>query len=158
MPLLWGRFPELQLYLAGGFSEKINELNNDRRVIVTGYRDSLVPYIKEAMIFVSPIFFGAGVKTKILEAMYLEKIVVGSEQSFNAIECNDRKDCIMIYDEQDPLIWSDEITKILNDFNSFIYLGCNAKKTILKYHNWENIRKIYYNEYNKFLLNDENHL
>lgn len=65
------RFADVKLYLVGrNPSERLNEAaRNAKDVVVTGYVDSVFPYIMGATVYVSPLRFGAGVKNKVLEAM-----------------------------------------------------------------------------------------
>lgn len=147
MPLLWTKKPNVKLYLAGGNpSEKLKNLN-EKRIEVTGFVDSLVPYIQKSKIFLSPIFFGAGVKTKVLEAMYLEKIVVGTPQSFNAIYSEDGRDCLKVDEYRSPGAWVKVICETLDQFEARESIGLEAKKSILKKHDWRVVKVNYLNEY-----------
>ncbi|OUR98797.1 hypothetical protein A9Q84_05125 [Halobacteriovorax marinus] len=147
MPLLWDKKPNVKLYLAGGNpSEKLKNIT-DKRIEVTGFVDSLVPYIQKSKIFLSPIFFGAGVKTKVLEAMYLEKIVVGTPQSFNAIYSEDGRDCLKVDDYRNPNAWVEVICETLDQFELRESIGREAKKSIQEKHDWSEVKINYLNEY-----------
>lgn len=149
MPLLWRSRRQAKLYLAGSNPSDALLSIKDDRIIVTGFVDSLVPYLTKCKIFVSPIFFGAGVKTKVLEAMFLEKIVVGSPGSFKAIMCEDKKDCLIVKKPRDAAEWVKVIDNILNNFDSYQMIGPNAKKSIINNHDWSQVRL----KYNKIYEN-----
>lgn len=54
-------------------------------VVVTGTVDSIWPYISRVTVFVYPMFAGAGLQNKILEAMHAAKPVVTTPISLNSI-------------------------------------------------------------------------
>ncbi len=55
-------------------------------VEVTGHVPDVRPYLESAMIFVSPLRFGAGIKNKVLEAMAMRKPIVATPLSCDGID------------------------------------------------------------------------
>lgn len=71
-PLVLRNFPEMRFYIIGSNpTEQILKLQSDS-IIVTGYisDEELINYYKQCRLAVAPLRFGAGVKGKIIEAMY----------------------------------------------------------------------------------------
>jgi glycosyltransferase involved in cell wall biosynthesis len=143
MPILRKRKLEVRLILAGGNPVSQIKSRACADIIVTGFVESLTKLIRSARIFLSPIFFGAGVKTKVLEAMYLESIVVGTPESFYAIEAVVGEDVISVEDKKNPKAWADIIEKILERPGDYKKFGSRAKEAILKNHRWEHVRELY---------------
>lgn len=61
----------------------------NNHVIFTGRVDNLVEYIRKSQIFLSPILYGTGIKTKILEAMSMGVPVVTNDVGAEGIEAKD---------------------------------------------------------------------
>ena len=151
MPLLWKIKPEIKVYFVGaGAPERLKNFQDDR-VMVTGFVESLMPYMKKAQIFISPIFFGAGTKTKVLEAMGMGKLVVGTKDSFTGILCTDGHDCLVIDPPRDMELWITKIIDVLEGKDEISKLENNARETIEKFHDW-NVNKLnYVKEYRELL-------
>jgi glycosyltransferase involved in cell wall biosynthesis len=149
MPLLRKRNLGVRLILAGGNPVHDIKERAAADIIVTGFVDSLTPLIRSSKIFLSPIFFGAGVKTKVLEAMYLESIVLGTPESFYAIEAQVGVDVLSVEDRFNPEAWAREIIKILEHPNDYQGVGARAKQAILSHHQWSHVRELYHAEFEK---------
>ena len=68
MPLLWGKHPELKVYLVGyGPSEELLT-RQSARVIVTGKVNKVTSYLEKIDVVVVPLHFESGTRYKILEA------------------------------------------------------------------------------------------
>ncbi|HPZ06889.1 MAG TPA: glycosyltransferase [Candidatus Eremiobacteraeota bacterium] len=91
-PLILTKIPDIKVYLVGSNpSDKILELSSDN-IIITGYvsDEVLRDYYKKCRIFVAPLRYGAGLKGKIVEALYNKIPVVttsvGAEGFFKGEE------------------------------------------------------------------------
>ena len=83
MPNLLKKDPEYELVLIGKGSEQYSSREN--RIDGKGYVEDLVLEINKSEIFVSPIFYGAGIKNKVLEALACGIPVIGSTVSFEGV-------------------------------------------------------------------------
>jgi polysaccharide biosynthesis protein PslH len=65
--------PRAELVLAGAnpTASLLSAAEDDRSIVVTGPLPSLVPVLRGTDLFVCPLRIGGGIKTKILEALYL---------------------------------------------------------------------------------------
>jgi len=143
LPMLWERKLEVKIYFLGVGAPDFLKNHPDERIIVTGFVDSLIPYMKKTSLFVSPLFFGAGTKTKVLEVMGHGKVVVGTKESFTEIECQDERDCIVIDPPRDTEQWVNKIISLLVDKDRIRQVEVEAKKTVESHHDWE-VNKLAY--------------
>ena len=68
---LINKFPEMNLEIAGSFSQEISHLSEKPKIRLHGFVDSSMDFISSHGIFIAPILSGSGVKMKVLEAMSL---------------------------------------------------------------------------------------
>jgi len=84
-PRVQRHVPTARLYLVGGNPPSELRAYASDAVIVTGRVPDLRPYFEMALIFVSPLRLGAGIKNKILEAMAMQVPVVATPLSCDGI-------------------------------------------------------------------------
>jgi glycosyltransferase involved in cell wall biosynthesis len=83
--LVQQRIPQARLMLVGNNPPaNLIGLASDA-IHIPGYVPDLRPYLQQALIFVSPLRFGAGIKNKVLEAMAMQKPVVATPLSCDGI-------------------------------------------------------------------------
>ncbi len=87
MPGLRKKYPELEFLIIGSYpSDALQELDSkEAGISVTGFVDDYRPYLFAGNAFVAPIFTGAGMRVKILEAMACGIPVVGTGLSMNGV-------------------------------------------------------------------------
>ena len=84
---------DVKFMVIGKCSDSIREqYKNNNHVVFTGRVDSLVEYIRKSQIFLSPILYGTGIKTKILEAMSIGVPVVTNDVGAEGIAAKDGKE------------------------------------------------------------------
>ena len=87
MPQVWERHPRCRLLIVGADpSAEVKHLARDARIIVTGYVKDVRPYLLRAAVAVSPVLYGAGVQTKVLECMAAGLPVVASPQACSGLQ------------------------------------------------------------------------
>jgi glycosyltransferase involved in cell wall biosynthesis len=78
-PRLKKVLPDLHCYIIGrNPGKELQRLCNDPAIHLTGEVDNIWDYIRAVDVFVFPLFSGAGLQNKVLEAMYACKPVVAS--------------------------------------------------------------------------------
>lgn len=70
LPLIKEVYSEVKVTIIGKFKENEFADINDKNVHFMGFVDDLEEYVKKATVFICPLFFGSGMKVKIIEAMY----------------------------------------------------------------------------------------
>jgi glycosyltransferase involved in cell wall biosynthesis len=132
--LIKDKIPNIKLYIVGKDpSEDILKLTNDASVIVTGYVDDVRPYLARASVVTLPIH-GYGIKTRVLEAMAMEKAVVISSKGIHGINVMPEKDIIIA---DDPTEFARRVIELLNDENLRYRISSNARKLMEEEYSWE---------------------
>ena len=75
--------------------ELIDRYEGNDRIVFTGRVDDLRPYIKATTVFLSPIVFGTGIKTKILEAFAMGMPVITNSVGIEGIEAENEVHCLI---------------------------------------------------------------
>lgn len=86
LPIVQQQVPRTRLLLVGNNPPEAVRLMASDSVEVTGRVHDVRPYQEQALIFVCPLRFGAGIKNKVLEAMAMGKPLVGTRLSFDGID------------------------------------------------------------------------
>lgn len=122
--------PQMKFYIVGSNpSEQINNLQNDR-VIVTGFisDEKLEELYSTCRIVVAPLRYGAGVKGKIVEAIYYQIPVVTTSIGAEGLE--DAEKVMLITDEVTEFI--DKVTQLYNSDELWIKLSNASGEYIQK--------------------------
>ena len=87
LPIVKAQIPQVRLMLVGNNPpHALTSLAlKDDSIEVTGRVPDMRPYLDKAMIFVSPLRYGAGIKNKVLEAMAMQKPIVATPLSCDGI-------------------------------------------------------------------------
>ena len=85
MPQIWRELPAVKLLLVGNNPADWMRNLNDDRIEVTGHVPDVQPYLARATAFVCPLRIGAGLKTKVLEALAMGIPLVATPLSIDGI-------------------------------------------------------------------------
>jgi len=146
LPLVKREILDIKVYIVGINADKEFRNIKMKNVIIKGFVEDIREWIDKAEIFVSPLRFGSGIKNKVLEAMAMEKVVIGSDISFEGIE---GKENIYIKADINPKDFAEKIVYCLK--NKPENMGKNARKLIEEKYSWDFIRKKYGEIYEKHL-------
>lgn len=116
------------LYIIGKGMDKVVFKNLTDHVHILGFVEDLSEYYYRAKMVVSPIFSGAGMKTKTAEALMYGKIVIGTTEAFEGYDIDDR--CMKLANTQEQFV------NRINDVSNNICEGINsyARSAFLKNH------------------------
>lgn len=96
-PKLREKHPEVKFYIVGANpSSKIKKFGErDSRIIITGQVKDLSPYRARALMLVSPVRLGSGMRTKVLEAMASGLPVVSTSLGVAGIDVQTGINCLV---------------------------------------------------------------
>ncbi len=133
-PLVRERFPETRLLIVGrNPHRRLQSLAADEGVEVTGWVDSVQPYLHRATIYVAPLRMGSGTRLKILQAMAARCAVVST--SIGAAGLNEAAhSAIAIANEAEE--FAETIVSLLADESRRRALGRLAQEQARSHYDW----------------------
>lgn len=146
-PVLQKKINDIKIYIVGdGADPELLSYANEN-IFITGFVKDIREYIGKASICISPLqYSGGGYKNKVLEAMAMSKIVIGSGISFEGINGVNNVHFIQI-ENFDPQNWSVAIIDVLTYPNKYCDIGSHARDLIWDVFSWDRIRKMYSDQY-----------
>lgn len=136
-PIILEQVPTAKaLIIGGGVSESLKSCAT-KNVVFTGRVDDVREYLKISRIFVCPMLFGSGIKTKNLEAMAMGIPVVTTSIGSENIDAIDGKDWLIADSNID---FANKVVNVLQDKELENFLSVNARDFILSHFTW-NIAK-----------------
>lgn len=108
----------------------------NNHVIFTGRVDNLVEYIRKSQIFLSPILYGTGIKTKILEAMSMGVPVVTNDVGAEGIAADDGKE---FWVRNDSIAIAEQVDYLLEHYDVALRVAEAGKKLVEDKYEWNRI-------------------
>ena len=134
LPSVKKQIPDAKfLVIGGGASDELQRLSNDH-IIFSGRVKDVREYLNQCKVFVCPMIFGSGIKTKNLEAMSMGLPLVTTSVGAENINARDLQDWIVADDEQE---FADAVIGLLSDENKRQIMGKNANEFIKKNFTWQ---------------------
>ncbi len=144
LPIVKQKLPDAKLQLLGKSPPDWLKDHSSLGVEVVGYVPNVQPYFNKANVYIAPLFVGAGIRIKILEAMSMGLPVVATQVSASGINANEQ-DGLFITD--DPIKTAEHLINLLSNQEHTKFLGEQAFKYIRNNFDWErniNIMLDYY--------------
>jgi glycosyltransferase involved in cell wall biosynthesis len=94
------------------------------------------PYIARSSVCIAPIYFGTGIKIKILEAMAMGKLVVTTPQGSDGILTNE--ETAMLVAKNDPE-FAEYVARALTEKTWAGEVGVQARTAVFRNHNWSTL-------------------
>ncbi|MCI8452423.1 MAG: glycosyltransferase [Eggerthellaceae bacterium] len=142
-PEVKDRVPDATLYLVGKnpTAAVLHAAEHCAGVVVTGYVDSVYPFILGCSVYVSPLRFGAGVKNKVLEAMACGKASVFSPISVEGIsEVEPGVNCEVAETREE---WVDAVVNLLLSEDRRSQIEEELRNSLVSSRSWESsVRKL----------------
>lgn len=140
LPMIREKKPEVKLYvIGGGAGSKVKALESEH-VILMGRVDDVRVAIKSCDVFVCPLQFGSGIKTKNLEAMAMGIPVVTTTIGAENIDAESGKDWYVAKNDQE---FADFVCSLLEDSELREQIGNSGQKFVKKYFTWENAEEAF---------------
>lgn len=140
LPIIEKHIHDIKFYIIGsGVTEKIKNLSKlNKNIIVVGRVDDIRKYIVKTEVFVCPMLFGSGIKTKNLEAMAMSIPVVTTSVGAESINAIDGKDW---YIEDDNEEFAKRVIMLLKNENLRKNISLNGFNYVEKNFDWDNVMK-----------------
>ena len=136
---------DVKFMVIGKCPDDIREkYKGNNHVIFTGRVDNLVEYIRKSQIFLSPILYGTGIKTKILEAMSMGVPVVTNDVGAEGIEAKDGQE---FWVRNDSEAIAEQVDYLLDQYDAALSVAKAGRKLVENMYEWNNI----YKEFGKIL-------
>ena len=114
---------------------------------VFGYVNNLPELLLKADLYLAPVFSGAGMKNKVLEAMAAGLPVIGTKEAFAGIDIKDGIQGIIA----EPEDFTSQILKLVSRPDLCEKIGFNARKLVVEKYSWKAISEKYYQLYEDLL-------
>lgn len=124
------------LVIGGGASEELLNLASEN-IIFTGRVDDVRKYFSQCDIFVCPMTFGSGIKTKLLEAMSFGLPVVTTSIGAENIGAEQDKDWVI---SDEPEKFAEKVCDILNNEEKRNKMSHSARNFVVNNWTWEAVR------------------
>lgn len=148
MPAVKKRNPDARLTLLG--KNPPDSLKYYRKIGVDpiGYVESIKPYLDRSSIYVAPLFAGAGIRIKILEAMAAELPVVATPISAEGISARDAEGLFVRRTAEE---FVETVSGLIENPDDARTAGKAARKFVSEFFSWDKNVGIMLEEYGKFL-------
>jgi len=140
-PKILKLYPNIQFYIVGANpTEKIRKeaRKYSRNIVLTGYIRDFKSCLAKTNVFVSPIYFGTGIKTKILDAMSIGLPVITTPIGAEGLKVIHLENIIIARTEEEFVHF---LNLLLKDENLRKNIGKKACQYVNEFHNYERIKK-----------------
>lgn len=138
LPLILAKRPEIVFRVLGSTSGLEPEVRGAAAgsVIFSGHVPDVRPFLKAAGAVVCPLRMGTGIKTKVLEAMAMEKALVMTPVAAEGVRATTGKDYLSA---SSPAEIAEALLKVMSDPALASRLGFSARKAVEEGHDWETL-------------------
>lgn len=134
LPLILLKNNNIKFYIiGGGISEELRK-NKNKNISITGRVDDVRSYLKKCQVFVCPLVFGTGIKTKNLEAMAMKLPIVTTSIGAENIHAKNGKEWYICDDNQE---FADKILFLLENKERREKMAIDAYDFVKKNFTWK---------------------
>jgi glycosyltransferase involved in cell wall biosynthesis len=136
MPLVWRARPDARAIVVGPDPpETLRELQDGRRVLVTGFVPDVRPYLARATVIVSPLRFGTGMKNKLQAGLAMGKAMVASRVTCEGFDRLEPGTHALVADGAEEIARA--ALALLNDPVRRRALGAAGRELIRTHYGWD---------------------
>lgn len=137
LPEILGQRPETRLAIVGQKPHpRLDRLRQQAAITITGFVDSVSPYIADAKVYIAPFRVGGGTRLKLLQAMAMSKAIVSTQVGAEGFDLISGQNIILV---DDPQQMAQEILLLLHDPARRLALGQQAQQIVAKYYDWQTL-------------------
>jgi len=134
MPIVWKKFPETKVLLAGASPHlRVSSLSSEK-VKVSGWMDDIRDAYASGKIFIAPMRIGTGLQNKLLEAMAMQIPCITTPLANDALQAEEGKQ-ILIGSTAGELAGC--AIKLLSENKLYSSLAMNGQKLVKMKFSWE---------------------
>ncbi len=137
MPLVWDKYPNAKVLLAGSSPHSSVLALANSRVEVSGWLNDIRDAYSQAEIFVAPMQIGTGLQNKLLEAMSMSIPCITSQLANKALKAIPGEN-IMIAEDNSPQEFADAIINFMENPEVMSYVSENASAFVKQNYDWKN--------------------
>lgn len=131
---IWGRLRDVHLVIVGQKPhERLSPLLDDDRVMITGWVDSVPPFLHGATVYIAPLRMGSGTRLKLLEALASGCAIVATTQAVAGLN-EVVRDAMLIRDDEGA--FAEAIQLLLDDEEARKTLQAKASAVVGQYYDW----------------------
>ncbi len=134
MPLLWQKFPNVNLAIVGATPDARVKALQTNKVTVTGWVEDISDYYAASKIFIAPMQIGTGLQNKLLEAMAMKLPCITSKLANNALGAIHEKDALI---GETPEEYVNHIVNLLENQELYQKLSENGYEFVKQNYTWE---------------------
>lgn len=133
-PKVLEKLPDAKLYIIGGEATSSIKKLSSNSIILTGRVEDVRVEMGKCQIFICPLLFGSGIKTKNLEAMAMGIPVVTTSIGAENIEAVDGKDWFIANEDEK---FAEYIVRLLNNEILCEQIGCSGQNFVKENFSWD---------------------
>lgn len=138
LPIIFEKNNDAKFMVIGdGATKELLSLQNDS-IIFTGRVDDVRDYLRKCKVFVCPLSFGSGIKTKNLEAMALGLPVVTTSIGAENISATNKKDWYITDNDEE---FANYVLEIMKNDKLRIDIGNNGAEYVNRNFTWDLAKK-----------------
>lgn len=140
LPILRSRLPALPVHWVGQCSKEQQQTYSQKYGLnMTGFVETLVPYLQRASIFIVPMRIGGGTRLKILDAWSYGLPVVSTTQGAEGLATSHRRNILIA---NDPAAFVDAIVELHTNKQLRTHIGLGGRQTAEEKYNWSRIGEV----------------
>lgn len=133
-PQIMERVLGAQLYIVGQQPHpRLDRLRSQPNIHMTGWVDSVLPYLQAAALYVAPLRMGSGTRLKLLGAMAAECPIVATTTASAGL-LSEVKEGMIIADT--PEMFAESVIVLLGDAPRRMTLSAGAKQAVRIHYDW----------------------
>ena len=140
-PLIHKEAPEATFNIVGGGWDRLpDHLRNQPGVVLKGFVDDLEAEYENAQLVVAPIFYGAGTKIKVVEAMGFARAVVADRHAAIGFVGEGDASGVVVTDGEEEM--AAQCVALLRDHERATALGANAGAYVAQHFSRESVEEM----------------
>jgi polysaccharide biosynthesis protein PslH len=134
LPHIKRDMPDVNLYIVGQKPHaRLEHLTTTDNVHITGWVDSVAPYLQNATVYIAPLRMGSGTRLKLLGAMAAGCAIVATTTACAGL-LDEAKQAMIIIDDEKQM--AEKIVTLLNNPSQRGQMGKIAREKVEQYYDW----------------------